>query len=56
MTRFIDWASQYNKLWVALIGAILTTLAVYFPSEPWVTVLITFATAIGVFTAPNATK
>ena len=51
--NFINWAKQYNKLWIALLGAVLTVLSVYFPSAQWVTILITFATAFGVYAAPN---
>ena len=53
MNKFIIWAAQYNKLWIALIGAIITTLTVYFPTEQWVTILVTFLVAVGVYTAPN---
>jgi len=53
MTRFINWAKQYNKLWIALLGAVLTTLSVQFPGNDWVTLVITFATAAGVYALPN---
>lgn len=53
MKNFINWTKQYNKLWIALLGAILTTLTVYFPSEQWVTLIVTFLTAAGVYAAPN---
>lgn len=56
MKKFIDWAKQYNKLWIALLGAIVTTLTVYFPSEQWVTMLVTFLTALGVYSVPNIKK
>lgn len=50
---FINWVKQYNKLWIALLGAVLTTLSIYLPNAQWVTLVITFATALGVFVAPN---
>jgi uncharacterized membrane protein len=53
--QFINWAKQYNKLWIALLGAILTVLTVYLPTSQWVTVLVTFVTALGVYAAPNKT-
>jgi len=56
MTRFINWASQYSKLWIALLGAVLTTLSVQFPSSDWVTLAITFTTALGVYAVPNVKK
>jgi len=56
MTRFINWASQYSKLWIALLGAVLTTLSLQFPDNAWVTILITFATAAGVYALPNVKK
>ena len=56
MSNFITWFTQYNKLWIALLGAVLTTLSVQFPENQWVTILITFATAAGVFTLPNVKK
>jgi len=53
MTNFINWAKQYNKLWIALLGAVLTTLSVQLPGNDWVTLVITFTTALGVYIAPN---
>lgn len=53
MNKFITWASQYSKLWIALLGAILTTLSVQFPTSEWLTLAISFATALGVYAIPN---
>lgn len=53
MQKFINWFTKYNKLWVALLGAIVTTLTVYFPSSQWITLIVTFLTAAGVYAAPN---
>jgi len=55
-TRFINWAKQYNKLWIALLGAVLTTLSAQFPTNEAVVLVITFATALGVYVTPNKTK
>ncbi len=45
--------SKYNKLWIALAGAAVQLLTVYFPTEPWVPIVIAFLTAVGVYTAKN---
>lgn len=50
---FINWFTKYNKFFIALFGAIITTLTVYFPTQDWVTLLITFVTALGVYATPN---
>ena len=45
--------AKYNKLWVALAGAAIQLVLIYFPTEPWVPVLLAFATALGVRQVPN---
>lgn len=47
------FSGQYNKLWIALIGAGVQLVSIYFPTAEWVPVLIAFLTAIGVFQVPN---
>ena len=47
-----DW-QKYNKLIVAFVGAVLTTLTVVYPTNQWVTIVVTFLTALGVYTVPN---
>lgn len=46
--------ARYNKFWVALGTALLNLATVYFPTEEWVPVLITFAGTFGVFYTKNA--
>lgn len=45
--------SKYNKLWIALAGAGVQLVLTYFPTEPWVPILIAFLTAVGVYQVPN---
>jgi type IV secretory pathway VirB2 component (pilin) len=44
---------KYSKFWIALIGAIVSGLTLYFGSNEWITILVTFLSAIGVFASPN---
>jgi len=44
---------KYSKFWIALIGAGVSLLTIYFGAAEWVTVLVNFLTAIGVYTTPN---
>lgn len=45
--------SKYNKLWVALAGAVVTVLVTFFSDNQVVHNLIPFLTAIGVYQVPN---
>jgi hypothetical protein len=45
--------AKYNKLWVALAGAVLTVLIDYFSDNQTVANLIPFLTAIGVYQVRN---
>ncbi len=45
--------SRYNKLWVALVGAVVTALVTYYGKNQAVQSLVPFLTAIGVYTTPN---
>ena len=51
--KFFTWAAQYSKFWIALLGAVLTTLTVYFPTNEYVTLIVTLLTALGVYVTPN---
>lgn len=44
---------KYNKLWIALAGAIITVLVDYFGNHELVAQLIPFLTALGVYRTPN---
>ena len=46
---------KYTKFWVALIGAVVALLTIYFGAQPWLPILINFLTAIGVYAATNTT-
>lgn len=46
--------NRYNKLWVALAGALVVGLSSYFgPDAQWVQTVIAVLTALGVYAAPN---
>lgn len=45
--------SKYNKLWIALLGAVVTALVGYFADNDTVQSLVPFLTAIGVYQIPN---
>lgn len=53
MTRFINWAKQYNKLWIAVLGASVSIASLYFGTEQWFTITINLLTALGVYTVAN---
>lgn len=46
---------KYSKFWIALIGALVALLTIYFGAQPWLPILVNFLTAIGVYYAPNRT-
>ena len=43
----------YNKFLVALLGAVLTTVAQFYGDNPYVAMGITVLTALGVYQVPN---
>lgn len=46
--------SKYNKLWVALLTAVVAGLSQYFGADSlWVTLVVTLAGALGVYAVPN---
>ena len=48
---------ESRKFYVALIGFILVLVQVYYPSLPvWYAPVVSFLTAIGVFSVPNTPK
>lgn len=49
----LNHPEKYAKFWVALATAVLNLLTVYFPNQPWLPVVISFAGALGVVTVPN---
>lgn len=50
----MDNLGKYNKFWLALAGAIITVAVDYFsPSAEWLSQLIPFLTAIGVYNVRN---
>ena len=45
---------KYNKTIVAVVGAVVTGLSLYYgPNNPTVQLVITLATALGVYAVPN---
>jgi len=44
---------KYNKLIVALVGAAVAGLNIYFNSPEWVQMLIPLLTAVGVYQVKN---
>ena len=53
MKSFIASLAKYNKLWIALLGAVVNLLVVYFAGAEWVNILVSFLTAIGVYSVRN---
>lgn len=49
----LDKLAKYNKLWVALLGAAVTTAMQFYPTNKWVMIVVVFATALGVYQVPN---
>lgn len=50
----LDKLQQYNKLWVALAGLVVTVVAKkYGMNSDIYTYLVPFLTALGVYAAPN---
>lgn len=49
----MDFITKYNKFIIAIVGAIVALVTIYFGAQPWVPVLVNFLTAIGVYAAPN---
>lgn len=45
--------APYNKFLVALLGAVLTTVVQFYGDNPYVTLVVTLLTAVGVYHAPN---
>lgn len=43
----------YNKFIVALLGAILTVVAQFYGSNPYVAMILSVLAALGVFVIPN---
>jgi len=44
---------KYNKLWVALLGAVATVLLQFYGTNPKVQMLVSVLTALGVYQAKN---
>lgn len=54
MTKgFTNLLARYNKLWVALLGAIVTVFVQMYGSNAKVQVVVAVLTALGVYTTPN---
>jgi uncharacterized membrane protein len=49
----LDFLAKYNKFIVAFVAAIISLVTIYFGSQPWIPVLISFLAAIGVVVVPN---
>jgi hypothetical protein len=43
----------YNKFFVALLGAALTTVSQFYGNNPYVAMVLTLLTALGVYSTPN---
>ncbi len=48
--------SKYNKLWVAILGVILTGVNVQYGDNTIVQLVIAVATAAGVYAVPNRAR
>lgn len=44
---------RFNKLWIALLGAVVTVLVGYFENVEWLQNLVPFLTALGVYQTRN---
>lgn len=51
--KFINDLKPYNKFIVALLGAILTTVTQFYGNNTYVVMVVTLATALGVYSVPN---
>ena len=49
----INNLTRYNKLWVALIGALVNILVAYFGGADWLNTTVALLTALGVYTVAN---
>jgi len=45
--------AQYTKAIVAVLGAVLTSLAVYYGNTTWYPIVTTAVTALSVYVVPN---
>lgn len=43
----------YSKFIVAVLGAVASSLATYYPSRPWVPVVLSVCAAVSVLLVPN---
>lgn len=53
MTLLNHPLAKYNKLLVALVGAVATVLVQEYANSEWVQAALPFLTALGVYSAPN---
>lgn len=52
--KVINWLAQYNKLWVAIAGLVVTIIAKkYGVNSDAYTYVVPFLTALGVYAVPN---
>ena len=48
--------NKYNKLIVALVGAVVSFIGVFFNSPEWLQIIVPVLTAAGVYQVPNKVK
>lgn len=53
MNDLIKRLQPYNKFLVALLGAVLSTIAQFYGDNPYIVMVITVLTALGVYQVPN---
>lgn len=53
MATLINDLKPYNKFLVALLGAVVTTAVQFYGNTPWLVLLVTLLTTLGVYSTPN---
>lgn len=50
---FINDLKAYNKFFIALLGAVVTTVVAFYGNNPYVQACVALLSVLGVYTVPN---